>query len=884
MTIRRSNDSPPRVLIVDDTDDYRAALANALREKGVVVVEAGTGEEAVARFRRDPSRFEFAVIDQKLGPPGEMDGIATTRALIGLDRNLFALVFTNVPSDDPEAIASFRRQALEAGAFRYLERRTIEEAPIEVARFIEEMDQLSALSERVQSYYAERDAMPSLAPALPIGLDIIDRSYKVWFMNGAQHQITGWAKGIPPLAPCCIWHRNECAPCPLEAAGKGKTEILEAPCFNCQVEKVFRTGEKCDAYFLSKLPDRDPNRLFFMRVWAQPVLGEDGQPLLAQDKLPLAATESVQDLTDSAQLWEMSLDQRLGIILSALFDMPKAGLHRRKRRFRLARVMTPHGAAHTQKEIQGAATVTLAVSAVAGEGVDSHVQNASVVFPAGYLNRAIENAVQHDGYGYFFLVNDGIPPPTGFPRESFILWPIMDGENLRAILEVRGPECVRDDVEDINLYAKEVESAFAAKRGAGAGLSADEERYLGEVDLQLQGVATLEEALALLLKSSRTLTNSLGAHIRYVEGNDALLLRIPQDAPGEYERVAPLRRPLSDRDSWSVRAILSGSEQAPNMDDDRDAMHSLREKLSPRVRRSLDPVNAACVEPIFHQSRVIGCLCLHAAATNNFTESRRRIARELARRVALALHDYLIEQKAETRIREIQEHTIGLVLHSIKTPLGIVRLRLGAIQQALDAAGLADSEASKSVGTIRDQLDRIAIIRERFMELTRPRQTRIHPTKVFATIEDARAQFSSAHPGISIKATDTWNGGEVRADADALRECLNVLLQNACEAVKDRAGPTVRIALRETRPDEVPRLTDSDRGFAVDVEDNGPGVAAELRDELFRVIRSSKATGLGFGLARSREIARSSHGEVYLNADFKSGACFTLLMPYWTLE
>jgi nitrogen-specific signal transduction histidine kinase len=68
--------------------------------------------------------------------------------------------------------------------------------------------------------------------------------------------------------------------------------------------------------------------------------------------------------------------------------------------------------------------------------------------------------------------------------------------------------------------------------------------------------------------------------------------------------------------------------------------------------------------------------------------------------------------------------------------------------------------------------------------------------------------------------------------------------------------------------------------LAIDVSDSGPGVPATIRPDLFRVIKSGNAKGLGFGLSYCRHIVQSARGDVYYHAAGETGAKFTVLLPF----
>jgi signal transduction histidine kinase len=91
----------------------------------------------------------------------------------------------------------------------------------------------------------------------------------------------------------------------------------------------------------------------------------------------------------------------------------------------------------------------------------------------------------------------------------------------------------------------------------------------------------------------------------------------------------------------------------------------------------------------------------------------------------------------------------------------------------------------------------------------------------------------------------------------------------------------VRNALHATRHDEAVRVTASarDGGVVIAVEDDGPGVAPEVRARLFEPFASTKGdAGLGLGLYMARLITESHQGQLDL-VDRPRGARFEVVLP-----
>jgi C4-dicarboxylate-specific signal transduction histidine kinase len=100
---------------------------------------------------------------------------------------------------------------------------------------------------------------------------------------------------------------------------------------------------------------------------------------------------------------------------------------------------------------------------------------------------------------------------------------------------------------------------------------------------------------------------------------------------------------------------------------------------------------------------------------------------------------------------------------------------------------------------------------------------------------------------------------------------LNVVL-NAGAAVSstDRTGGYVKVRARQTPT-----------GVRIEVEDDGPGVAASLRGRLFEPFATTKEVGkgTGLGLAVCRGLVESVGGKIGLDESHTGGAQFYIVLP-----
>ena len=110
----------------------------------------------------------------------------------------------------------------------------------------------------------------------------------------------------------------------------------------------------------------------------------------------------------------------------------------------------------------------------------------------------------------------------------------------------------------------------------------------------------------------------------------------------------------------------------------------------------------------------------------------------------------------------------------------------------------------------------------------------------------------------------------IKAHAGQLQQVVLNLIQNSREAIK-QVRDAGQIALR---------LSTRQGWIVLEVEDNGPGIPAGIRADIFLPFFTTKASSQhsGLGLSVCADIARGHHGRLFV-ADCAQGACVVLELP-----
>jgi signal transduction histidine kinase len=208
--------------------------------------------------------------------------------------------------------------------------------------------------------------------------------------------------------------------------------------------------------------------------------------------------------------------------------------------------------------------------------------------------------------------------------------------------------------------------------------------------------------------------------------------------------------------------------------------------------------------------------------------------------------------------------------HEIRTPLTAARLELTRLERALPGDELA--EARQVAASVGEELERLGRFTQQFTSFARLPQPRLQAHDLGAVVAEFVATFAAAWPDLTLRFTPPARPLVAALDRDMLRQVLVNLCDNSALAL--RATP-------EGRGTVTLRGGDSPRGVFLEVADDGPGIAPEIRSRVFEPYATTRQVGegMGLGLAISKKILLDHGGDLEVLASSGAGTTFRLTFP-----
>jgi signal transduction histidine kinase len=259
---------------------------------------------------------------------------------------------------------------------------------------------------------------------------------------------------------------------------------------------------------------------------------------------------------------------------------------------------------------------------------------------------------------------------------------------------------------------------------------------------------------------------------------------------------------------------------------------------------------------------------LHAswpAGRGGLAETARALHRRLDLDHALITHAYqseLLDRAQRVERLATLGQIAGGVAHELRNPLNVVKTSVYYLRNARTAT---PAKVAEHLERIERHVDVANAVITALSSFARSPAPSVRPTRLDRLVEEA-LEMNRPPETVAVERTFGAEPAWSSCDPDQLGIVLGNLLRNAYDAMP--RGGTLRLAIRR-----------DGASWALEVGDDGEGIAPEDLARILEPLYSTKARGLGLGLAIARSLVEKNQGRLTVRSRSGEGSTFTVLLP-----
>ncbi len=817
-----------KVLVVDDDKDDRESLAEFLRVKNYSYDTAATGQDAIVlakKAKEEGNPFDVILMDQVLGGLSDFNGISAIPMIKEISPSSEVIVMTAY-GDRVRGM-----DARNKGAYRYIYKPT---KLSEIVTILEYIDEWRRLDDQLSKCSKERDQLQQIIKNVSCGISIIDRTWRILYMNKKQRDMLRHAE----VGGICWVEYNQ-------------TDRRE-PCEWCPVKYIFDEGLE-RKYNITASPDKH-GVLHYYDVEAVPIHDKKGRVI--------AALEAVTDVTGRESLYSMQkrihgtldLEDRLRIILQSIRNLgyDRARLY----------LLSDDG-----KSFDGRLQV--------GDGLAIDIKEIR-------LDR------EHDGFSREILEKKEpiiFRKPWKYPPQhaeelkkdeagAWLAVPLVDQQK-KVLGQITVDnlyskrELTQGDIERLRPLMDHAANAIARSREfEDIRLRAEQLQNLRRIDTGITTELQMDPVLEMIVTSCKDLTGALSSFVRLLKEGG---LEIGAGV-GPYKDIAPKVLSLTsdkDQNSVSVRAVKTGKPAFANWREENT--HLMQQKHRARIpghRRFFEEVKSWGSFPLIFGSDILGVLSLESDREDFFTNSMKSLIFDFCRRAAIAVRNAKLFENMEDGL-EARARLMNALSHDMRAPLSHMQRQM----DILKLPGASEEMRERALDVIRDELNWYDQMFDKLVTFSRVEvgalELKKEEIELRSVVEDALEIWSFRINEKKLKIEKRFPNSEVKVKADraGLREVLNNLVENAIKYTPRNGYITLRVKDEESKA-------------IVEVEDTGVGIADEHKERIFELFYNVDAPqinakgGAGIGLSNCKHIVEQHGGEIGFESQVDVGSRF----------
>jgi PAS domain S-box-containing protein len=242
------------------------------------------------------------------------------------------------------------------------------------------------------------------------------------------------------------------------------------------------------------------------------------------------------------------------------------------------------------------------------------------------------------------------------------------------------------------------------------------------------------------------------------------------------------------------------------------------------------------------------------------------------KRAEADLHNTREALSRTTRLTMMGELAASIA-HEINQPLGAIIMNGNACRRFLAVSPPDLEEISDGLDAIVGDGNRASEVLSRIRSMLKNAAPERRQVDVNQTITEVLAltRHELQQHRVSVQANLHQNLPRILADRVQLQQVVLNLVMNGIDAMRAVADRPRILTVRSQLDDQ--------NNVVVNVADSGVGLDAGNRERIFETFFTTKAAGMGMGLAISRSIIEAHHGRLWAAPGSPVGAMFAFALP-----
>ena len=352
-------------------------------------------------------------------------------------------------------------------------------------------------------------------------------------------------------------------------------------------------------------------------------------------------------------------------------------------------------------------------------------------------------------------------------------------------------------------------------------------------------------------------------------------IRESQRQDAFYQLVVKQRLPLSVEDNPLARSLVQ--DKLIFLTDTRVFQGSFGRLAETLV------LNTCALVPLRGRSRSLGVLVVDSSCMSQAAlVGRRRFLELFANQAAQAMENSMLLNRLETSHRDLREtqerliqgekmaalgETAASVTHELRNPL----VSIGGFARRLARCLPEDSPLREYSEIIVREVRRMEEMLTNILGFSKKQMLCIADCDLIKVIEEVLVleEDSLREAKVQLVREFSEDISAIQGDEQKLRQVMVNLIDNAWQAMRDGGVLIVRVYRASLR---------GDRAVAVEIEDTGGGIPANILRNIFNPFFTTRKQGTGLGLPIVHRIIEHHQGEIEVQ-NTERGARFVLRLP-----